>query len=597
MVDITSNLVTHLACQDNAANNTVANTGSTGGNQTLQNAGNTSASSVPGPGGLFPLALDLDGANDYITLPNLTATGGGNWSYMKWIKLEDDTPVAAESGFADLGPMISGAASHYPYIDGSIYMSLLRASSNSVPNRVSFQPFGVAPLTKWHHVAITNTPGANGWTFYVNGTPIAQTTGVTPFFDADAWDVGRSGDGSGFVYMNGAVADVRIYNRTLTSEEIHAVIALATSPITEPSLNTALASASSWRAYTASNGNLQLPPMLTLTNPLSLPYVAGGVIEGLGHAEPVAPNNQFSGPVSNVIWAGARTSGTTMLTMPGQRTVLRNFNLHGATRAQIDTAAVTKVPILVQITNPSSSLGTGGFIFQGICFSYADVGVNSGLVAGGSNCDELTFDKCFFDRLGVGVRVNNHQGMDHVYRECHFRSTPILIDVNAGGHFRVEDCLIANGASTLFNFGSSGSGTGPNNASYRVDGLKIDTQALNSRIINMSALVNVPYYADVYCARVHFPVDNAWQNPAFTISGKTACHVVRCKNLMADMFTWNSTTGQGTPYYHIDGCRLYGINTAADLFDAGSSTGSCRVRVTNCYDADNVAVADYNATL
>ena len=598
MADITSNLLSHLACQDRAANTNVANTGSVGGNQTLTGAGNTVASSVDGPGGAYPYALQLDGADDWVTLPNHSAVGGNNWSFAMWVKLDADPPAtAAKSGWANLGPAVAGSASYYVWYDNSHhYCALLRHTTNSAANRVIIYPSHPTPRTTWHHVAITTTPGTDGWKLYVNGEVIGAATGQSSlYFDNDLWSVGRSYDGTNNYYLDGAVADVRLYNRTLSQEDIQAIIGQATAPVDEKGLRTVVASASAWRNYADTYGNLRLPPELKLTAPLTLPYVNGGIVEGLGHSEPITSKSQFAGPSSNLIWDGVRTGSTTMLTYTGQRMVLRDCNLHGATREQIDNVSPPDpVPVILQLTNPSTALATGGMYCQGVWFSYADIGVKAGFNGNDYNCDEMTFDKCGFHKLGIALQSINMQALDWVFRECSVGATPIFIDVKGGGHFRVTDCLVGS-PTTVLNFDpTTGLGFGPNGSGFHIDGLKIDNNAVDTKVVEM--VEHNAYYADIWCDRIHFP-HPTWSNPAFTISGMTTCQVIRAKNLHTNMFAWNNSGSFGTPKFVVENCRFYSAADALDLFDLSVSSGDCQVRVKGCVDVNNDPIADIDTTL
>ncbi len=367
---------------------------------------------------------------------------------------------------------------------------------------------------------------------------------------------------------------------------------VANGPLTEAALKAATATAAAWRSYTAVNGNVRLPPLTTLTSTWTLPYCVGGVIEGLGRSEPATPSDATAGPVSNVIWAGARTGTTAMLTMTGSQTVLKNCNLHGATKAQIAVVSVIKVPVILQIDRTAGSgVGTGDILIEGVCFSYGDIAINVGELVGDFNCDQITVSKCFFDRIDTAVmRINNQHGLDITFRECHFRSSPIIVDVKAGGHVHLIDCVIGNTPTTVFNFDPiSHLGYGSNGASYTVDGLKVDSQAVDSVIVKM--VEHNPYYADVYCERIHFPGDVVWTVPAFKPSGATAVHVEHCKNLQGGMFAFNNAaSAQGLPYIHIDGSRVNDTTFLAAEFFTGAGLG--RYKVTNCYDATNVAITD-----
>ena len=171
--------------------------------------------------GLNAKAVAFTGGQ-HVLLPNLASQLGNNASFSCWIKLQTATPVAgANTGFMNLGPIVAAAASHYPWTDGSAYLSLFRCSGNAVCSRVGpiTLPGGVT-RTNWHHLAITNQPGANGWKFYVNGALVTQTAGLaTVYYNNDLWVLARSSAGFSY-HLDGSLDEVLLYNRTLTAHEI-----------------------------------------------------------------------------------------------------------------------------------------------------------------------------------------------------------------------------------------------------------------------------------------------------------------------------------------------------------------------------------------
>jgi hypothetical protein len=222
-------LVLKLACQDNAASTTVV--ASTGSNGTLVGGDNTSAKSDTGPGGSYPLSLHLNGSDDYITITDLAATLGDNASFCCWVKLDVATPAAeAQTGFAVLGNAGSGGGNHLPYTDGSYYISLLRWSNSTTSNRLTITPPGGVTRTNWHHVTIVTTPGANGWKLFVNGDQVTQQTGITGvhYPVGGIWSVGRSHSAGVNLFLDGSVADVRVYTNTLSEGDVETIVAEAT---------------------------------------------------------------------------------------------------------------------------------------------------------------------------------------------------------------------------------------------------------------------------------------------------------------------------------------------------------------------------------
>ena len=76
----------------------------------------------------------------------------------------------------------------------------------------------ISPNT-WNHVVCTY--GAGVKTIYVNGIQIAQITGVTGTISTNTTGLylGAHGPGTNF-FLNGKIAESRVYNRALTSDEV-----------------------------------------------------------------------------------------------------------------------------------------------------------------------------------------------------------------------------------------------------------------------------------------------------------------------------------------------------------------------------------------
>lgn len=235
--DISSNLVLHIPCQDNAASTTVDATVGTDG--TLTNAGNTSASSVSGPGGSIPLALSFDGTNDYAEFATGNGTivrSVGNWSVSLWFK---STSAALSTLFSATTTSTSTWRAGLSMPAGGLISTAGRSTNaGSVYGRQTTASFNDG---NWHHVVgVANIPSDTVEIFidgtYItsttltNGT-IAWTTVVTDANDSAAIRIARYATGQHF---DGDVADVRVYQRCLIANEANALYALGLSSGTAP---------------------------------------------------------------------------------------------------------------------------------------------------------------------------------------------------------------------------------------------------------------------------------------------------------------------------------------------------------------------------
>jgi hypothetical protein len=170
--------------------------------------------------GKFGQAIDLDGTDDYVTLPagianlnEITAAawvnwdGGGNWQRI------------------------------FDFGNGTSQYSFLAPSNGSVmrfaiKNGGSEQPLSTSPLPigQWVHVAVTLN--GNTGTLYVNGVQAAANTSMTirPSDFNPAFNFIGKSQFSADPLFNGRIDDFRIYNYVLTGTQIAAIAAGNTAP-------------------------------------------------------------------------------------------------------------------------------------------------------------------------------------------------------------------------------------------------------------------------------------------------------------------------------------------------------------------------------
>jgi len=130
-----------------------------------------------------------------------------------WIKLTNHTPtVASKTGI--IYTNTGSAVSHYPFIDGNIYCSILTGTRKSVGTGI------IANRTQWHMITVTADTVANVWKFYQNGTLVmTSTVGTLTMRSTD----GTFGKSEAAVYLDGAIDEVAIYNIALTQAEINSL--------------------------------------------------------------------------------------------------------------------------------------------------------------------------------------------------------------------------------------------------------------------------------------------------------------------------------------------------------------------------------------
>lgn len=198
-------LVLHYPLQDNAASTAIV--AAVGSNGTLTGAGNTSASSVAGPGGDYPLAIDFDGTNDYVA----TASGvslTGDWSIGAWVKKDTDTNAII-------------------CFDGVDQFDTLGWRDSASGGDVSVQTGEENPQavllythdTNWHHLFVTFVQSSGLFTLYVDGVSVDTDTPGS----AEALAFTRVGGNGSAIGLDGRMADFRAYD---SAENAAAVLAI-----------------------------------------------------------------------------------------------------------------------------------------------------------------------------------------------------------------------------------------------------------------------------------------------------------------------------------------------------------------------------------
>jgi hypothetical protein len=163
-------------------------------------------------------ALDFDGSNDYVAVtPNYYGgvgfiTGRPYGAAMcGWI-YKRTTGRQALIGDWDNG---GGGDSFVLELNGEKVVSYVRC-----PNQNTITGNTSVPLNQWIHIAVTFVVGGQA-IVYLNGVSDKSqaTLGVGPMDNGSSISLARAGAFNG-LYVNGQIADIRIYNRALSPNEI-----------------------------------------------------------------------------------------------------------------------------------------------------------------------------------------------------------------------------------------------------------------------------------------------------------------------------------------------------------------------------------------
>lgn len=230
MADILSNLLLHWPMQDNAANTTVVDISGNGQHGTLSNGGQTTAqrSFTGGPTSWLSRCLFLSGNSPYashITLgAHLTSNPLSALTSCIWFRgnfsVQTGTIVGEFSASTNnrgwrmaTGNPTAGRMSTQLSADGT-------ATSGKIYEVTSQTGDGL-----WHHLAFTF--GSGTLLLYVDGSLATVTQvdndAVTNIFASTA-NLRVLGNANGTDGMNASVADLRIFARTLTGEDVLAIM-------------------------------------------------------------------------------------------------------------------------------------------------------------------------------------------------------------------------------------------------------------------------------------------------------------------------------------------------------------------------------------
>jgi len=166
-------------------------------------------------------ALDFDGVDDYVNVGTNSALNiTGDVTVSAWVK--HDTSLGADVVVGKLGNSL------LPYsirIDGNDYVNFDQMNGTAPQSTLTSN--GKVPLGIWTHVAVVRSGGTRS--IYINGTldkgPTAYTkaggASTVPFVIGNISTIGSD-------YFDGAIDDVRVYNRALSSFEVQDLFASAT---------------------------------------------------------------------------------------------------------------------------------------------------------------------------------------------------------------------------------------------------------------------------------------------------------------------------------------------------------------------------------
>ena len=161
--------------------------------------------------------LELDGLDDHVSVPNMTGSAP-ELTICSWVNI------------ASLASSYSPIYAVSTWTPGDLHFHIMNAgelqvgiNSNTTANKESAYSFSTGGLNTWIHVAAVYSSSAATLQIYINGEldkAVVYTT-ANDIRLGNAWIGGWSPDPAR--WFHGRIDDLRLYSRTLSSEEIQRI--------------------------------------------------------------------------------------------------------------------------------------------------------------------------------------------------------------------------------------------------------------------------------------------------------------------------------------------------------------------------------------
>jgi len=158
-------------------------------------------------------SAEFDGASDYIQLDSaLVPTGANDFTIMAWVNRDTNT-AGLEEIFSQWIAANSGNSFYFGFNNSNV-----RFSDDWKTISVS----GAGDLNKWFHLCGVNDGGSNAYIYLDGSLKATHGSGLTYTGQADGV-IGKQGTLNS-EHFNGNLANVAIWNRALSSDEINSVM-------------------------------------------------------------------------------------------------------------------------------------------------------------------------------------------------------------------------------------------------------------------------------------------------------------------------------------------------------------------------------------
>lgn len=290
-------------------------------------AGDANGTLVNGPvwtTGIIGGALDLDGSDDYVSVPGVSGSGPvDNITFACWI-------------YPQITSSYRAIYNHDVFSAGGVHFQITSSSTLqlAVVGTSYFYTVSTFNVNQWYHVAVvySNSSALNYARFYINGVPessipvgTASQVDLTKTALIGACDMGGSVIGRNF---DGMIDDLRIYDSIVNEtriQQLASVVSPATSPVpndgaTEVSIDSPLSwqpgvgGALSYDVYFDTNN----PPTTLIADDITDTNVYAGPLEYDQTYYWQVDKNTAGGMITGDVWRFSTVSSASVFTFQGR---------------------------------------------------------------------------------------------------------------------------------------------------------------------------------------------------------------------------------------------------------------------------------------
>jgi hypothetical protein len=316
--------------------------------------------------------------------------------------------------------------------------------------------------------------------------------------------------------------------------------------------------------------------MYKLSDTVTLPFRDGVAMAGVTVGSGFNPKSTLAGAGSRLVWTGRENRPMFIVTGSHVR-VTGGLALIG--KPPNTDQAPCRMAILV--TKQGKGLGTGKMRIDWLLLEDFEVGIQFGLEPSETNCDEVAIDQLSLHNCQIAYRVTNSQSMGHRIGHVHAVATPVVFDFLGGGMLSVDSATMISG--TLLRLQENDPrrlSPGVNNASFRLDEVKVDAQAGESfTLVDM----HDPLTVDISSTggRISGPASGTMavlRGPASLVLRDWA----NLRDESLEIHAQQTAATTRTPHVLLDHCRLRGN---ADKLLSPASTAEPTLKLRGCYNA------------